>query len=493
MQEQTGFPSRDVCPRVHPTGRCPWALILCITGAVGFCAAAPPVTLNARDDGYRGIWYMNQPSGDKYVYKYSGGLGTYCAKHKPFAVYCRQVHKTFFCYGGTTTDSNRRLLHMVSYYDHKTHMVPRPTILLDKKTSDAHDNPVIAVDAKGHIWIFSTSHGTSRPSYVHRSNKPYDVSAFTLVRTIKLSGGRPVAMTNFSYMQAWHTGAPGFACFFTRYNYPAARTLCFMTSLDGAKWSSWQRLAAMDKGHYQISACAAGRAGSAFNYHPKPKGLNWRTNLYYIETSDLGRTWHTAGGKKLTLPLTDPAGAAMVHDYRSEKLNVYLKDIRFDANGRPVILYITSKGYQSGPANDPRTWTTARWTGSAWDIRAVTASDNNYDMGSLYLEPDGTWRIIGPTETGPQPYNPGGEIAMWASTNLGKMWTKVRQLTRGSHRNHTYVRRPVNAHPDFYGFWADGHGRKPSISTLYFCDRAGNVRVLPRRMTGQFAKPALLR
>ena len=49
----------------------------------------PPVlTLNRKDDGYRGIWYMNQPSGDEYVYKYSGGLGTYCAKHKPFAVYC---------------------------------------------------------------------------------------------------------------------------------------------------------------------------------------------------------------------------------------------------------------------------------------------------------------------------------------------------------------------------------------------------------------------
>ncbi|MEK7995457.1 MAG: hypothetical protein AAB403_16780, partial [Planctomycetota bacterium] len=89
------------------------------------------VTINAKDTGYRGIWYMNQPSGDEYVYKYSGGLGTYCANHQPFAVYCEQVEKTFFCYGGTTADSNRKLLHMVSYYDHKTAMVPRPTILLD--------------------------------------------------------------------------------------------------------------------------------------------------------------------------------------------------------------------------------------------------------------------------------------------------------------------------------------------------------------------------
>ena len=56
-------------------------------------------TINAKDTGYRGIWYMNQPSHDEYVYKYSGGLGTYCAKHKPFAVYCNKVDKTYFCYG----------------------------------------------------------------------------------------------------------------------------------------------------------------------------------------------------------------------------------------------------------------------------------------------------------------------------------------------------------------------------------------------------------
>lgn len=42
---------------------------------------------NEKDTGYRGIWYMNQPSKDAYVYKYSGGLGTYCSSHSPFAVH----------------------------------------------------------------------------------------------------------------------------------------------------------------------------------------------------------------------------------------------------------------------------------------------------------------------------------------------------------------------------------------------------------------------
>ena len=454
---------------------------------------ASTITINAKADGYRGIWYMNQPSGDEYVYKYSGGLGTYCAKHKPFAVYCEKVKKTFFCYGGTTKDNNTTLLHMVSYYDHNTTAVPQPTILLNKKTSDAHDNPVISVDDKGYIWIFSTSHGTARPSYIHRSRKPYDVSEFELINATKIENGKEVPMTNFSYMQPWYIKDSGFICFFTRYKYPVDRTICFMTSRDGLKWSKWRRIAAIDKGHYQISAAGKNKAGTAFNFHPEGKGLNWRTNLYYIETADFGRTWQTVDGRKLTLPLTDARNPALVLDYQAQGLNVYLKDIWLDKRGRPVILFLTSKGYESGPKNDPRTWTTARWTGRKWQMRAAFVSDNNYDMGSLYIEDDGRWRIIGPTETGPQPYNPGGEMAMWVSKDLGKTWKKIKQLTKNSSYNHTYARRPVNAHPDFYAIWADGHGRKPSQSSLYFCDGEGNVRILPRQIKEDFAKPKILK
>jgi len=169
-----------------------------------------------------------------------------------------------------------------------------------------------------------------------------------------------------------------------------------------------------------------------------------------------------------------------------------MKDIQCDSEGHPSMLVLTSRGYESGPTTDPRTWTTARWTGAEWSIRPAMQSDNNYDMGSLYIEPDGVWRIIAPTETGPQPYNPGGEIAMWLSRDQGASWTMIRQLTSGSERNHTFARRPVDAHPDFYALWADGHGRKPSESSLYFCNRDGDVYQLPREMTGDWAAPRRL-
>lgn len=450
--------------------------------------------LNEKINGYKGIWYMNQPLDNEYKYKYSGGLATYTAKHNPFAIYREEVNKTFFTYGGTD-EENSTLLHMVSYYDHETGEVPRPTLVLDKKTTDAHDNPIISIDQNGYIYIFSTSHGTSRPSYISKSKKPFDISEFKKIEATKMEEEKRVPMTNFSYMQNWYLPEKGFVNFFTRYNYPADRTICFMTSTDGESWSEWKRIAAIKKGHYQISAIGDEVAGSAFNFHPdtdEKNGLNWRTNLYYVETGDFGETWQAADGTPLELPLTEIENPALVHDYYKKDLNVYMKDITYDMENRPVILYITSNGYEAGPENDPRTWKTARWNGKEWVINDVTTSDNNYDMGSLYIEDDGTWRIIAPTEIGPQPYNPGGEIAIWVSENQGQLWEKVKQLTQNSDYNHTYARRPINAHPDFYAIWADGHGRQPSKSNLFFSNKEGNVFQLPVNMDEKMEKPVPL-
>ena len=471
------------------------------------------ITLNRKDTGYRGIWYMNTPLDNKYRFKYSGGMATYTAKHRPFAIYCEAVQKTFFCYGGTSEDSylkhdlassrgdrknmSKVLYMMVSYFDHQTGKVPRPTIVIDKGTRDAHDNPVISVDSDAYIWIFSTSHGINRPSYIHKSAKPFDINRFVQVDAKKLENDKNVPITNFSYMQPWFIQEKGFIAFFTRYKLLTDRTPCYMTSANGISWSEWEPIAAIDLGHYQVSGIFKNKAGTVFNFHPNVKGkklhgLNWRTNLYYIETTDLGHSWQTASGKKVVLPIIDVKNPALVFDYQAKGLLVYLKDVRFDFNGNPVILFITSKGYASGPQNNPRTWMTAYWTGDNWEINKAMTSDNNYDMGPLYIESDGTWRIIAPTETGQQPYNTGGEMAMWISKNDGKSWQLKKQLTKASKYNHTYARQPLNAHPDFYAFWADGHGRAASKSSLYFCDKEGKVFRLPRKIKDDFVKPELI-
>ena len=201
-------------------------------------------------------------------------------------------------------------------------------------------------------------------------------------------------------------------------------------------WTRPKELSGIAQGHYQISWWHEGKVGTAFNYHPTEGGLNYRTNLYYLETADMGASWQNAGGEAVEVPLREVQNNALVHDYEREGVKVYLQDMNFDAEGRPIILYLTSRGWRPGPENGPRTWTTARWNGYEWEIRPVTLSDSNYDVGCLHVEADGTWRIIGPTETGPQPYNPGGEVAMWTSSDQGGVWHMVRQITANSRYNH---------------------------------------------------------
>ena len=66
---------------------------------------------------------------------------------------------------------------------------------------------------------------------------------------------------------------------------------------------------------------------------------------------------------------------------------------------------------------------------------------------------------------------------------------RIRQLTVDSGRNHTYARRPVNSHPDFYALWADGNPRQASESHLYFSTLHGDVFELPFEMENETARP----
>ncbi|WP_245189490.1 BNR-4 repeat-containing protein [Lunatimonas salinarum] len=457
---------------------------------------AEAVLLNKPLEGFQGIWYANQPSSDEYVYKYSGGLGTYPSNHYPFSIYSPEVNKTFFCYGGVNEEGS--LIHAVSFFDHRTKQVARPVAVLDKRTNDAHDNPVMSMDKDGYIWLFSTSHGVWRPSYIHRSVKPYDISEFKPINAVKTENGSKVPMDNFSYVQMYYQPGAGFFGLFTHYEQKElaygskqSRIISYMTSPDGEHWSEWKDIATIEEGHYQTSFYKNGKVATTFNHHPNIQngsGLNYRTNLYYLETTDFGNSWQNIQGENMNLPLTAIENSALVKDYASLGLNVYINDVSFDEKGYPAILYVTSGGYEAGPSNNPRTWNLAYWTGSTWIFSEITSSDNNYDMGSIYLEADGTWRIIGPTLPGPQLFNTGGEMVMWISKDKGKTWKEEKVLTSQSEKNHSYARKPINAHADFYAFWADGHGRQPSESSLYFSTKGGKVFRLPQKMDRDMMK-----
>jgi hypothetical protein len=211
-----------------------------------------------------------------------------------------------------------------------------------------------------------------------------------------------------------------------------------------------------------------------------------------MQTLDGGKTWQTASGESLKLPLTEAHNPALVHDYQADKLLVYTKDMKFDPKGFPVLLYSTSRGFEPGPENGDRMQKVARWNGSKWDIHDITKTDHNYDSASISFDEDGAWRVIAATEPGPQPYGTGGELVVWTSGDEGATWRKEKQLTNGSKLNQSYARRPVNAHPDFFSLWADGDARKPSESHIYFCNAKGDVFQLPTKMQGNTARPTLV-
>lgn len=441
---------------------------------------------NAKMDGYRGIWFE---LGQKYEYgdKYSGGLGTYTAKHVPLAVYAPAVDRTFFVYGGTTSDTTRYLLCMIGVYDHLTGKVSKPTVVCDKGgVIDPHDNPSIMIDGKGYVWVFVSGRGRSRPGFKYKSRKPYSIDYFDRVTTEEMT-----------YPQPWHS-SKGTLHLFTKYT--GVRQLYFERSQDGVNWSDDQLLAAIPQeagersGHYQTSAAWKDqKVGTFFNRHPQGN-VDRRTDLYYLETSDLGQSWVDVSGRHISIPLISRHTNALVRDFHSEGKNVYIKDMGFTDDGYPVGLFIKSGGHEPGPGNAPYEWFISKWDGQKWKFITVTASDHNYDMGSLYIESD-LWRIVAPTssaENSPQKWGVGGLVQCWESSDQGETWRRSMVITPNSTYNHGYIRRPLHYEDPFCFFWADGHPHEFSPSRLYFGDFKGQVWRLPSHMKADWEHPEKL-
>ncbi|HEV7347814.1 BNR-4 repeat-containing protein [Telluribacter sp.] len=457
-------------------------LLGCALLLSGFTVIAQnqPTRNNQKVDGYKGIWFtLGQFS--EYGDKYSGGLGTYTAKHIPLAIYAPTVNKTFFVYGGTTGPDDKYLLCMIGSYDHASGTVARPTVVYDKKgVEDPHDNPSLSMDSDGYLWVFVSGRNTSRPGFKYRSQKPYSTEGFD-----------QITEETMTYPQPKYIPGKGFLNLFTKYT--GVRELYFETSPDGVTWTEDRKLAGMKRpedknsGHYQISGQHGEKIVFFFNWHPNGD-VDQRTNIYYLQTTDFGQTWTTVDGKEVTIPVTDVASPVLVKEFFSQGQNVYIKDVNFDEKGNPIALYLSGPGHQPGPKNGLRQWAVIYWNGSAWENYPIATSDHNYDTGSLFVK-DNEWMVVAPTENTPQPWGGGGEVVLWKSTNKGKTWTRTKQLTKNSPRNHNYIRKVVNGRDPFYYFWADGDPGKFSPSQLYFGDSQGQVWELPYTMTQEAEKP----
>ena len=473
-----------------------FACFLAVFSFYGLSAVAQlyPSLNNEKVDGYQGIWFtLGQFS--EYGDKYSGGLGTYTAKHIPLAIYSPTVDKTFFVYGGIVKDrvadprsSNPKwetkgdyLVCMIGSYDHKTGTVEKPTVVYDKGgVFDPHDNPSIAMDSDGYIWVFVSGRGRGRPGFIYKSSLPNSIDKFDMISEREIT-----------YPQPKYVDGEGFLHLFTKYL--GVRLLYFSTSKDGVEWTDDKQLAAIKRpedkngGHYQISGQLGEKIVFFYNWHPNGN-VDRRTNIYYLQTTDFGRTWTTAEGTPVSTPVTEVDNPTLVREFFSKEENVYIKDVAFDKNGNPAALYLSGAGHQPGPQNGMREWQVIHWTGEKWENHTITTSDHNYDTGSLWIDGD-KWVVIAPTENTPQQWGGGGELVLWESKDNGKTWKSKKQITKKSELNHNYVRKVVNGKDPFKYFWGDGDPHTHSESHLYFGDSKGRVWQLPYTMDADDVKP----
>lgn len=448
--------------------------ILLASGLILLLLPAVVSGQNERAPGYMSLWSKwGFPL--EYGYKYSGGMATFSSQHKPLAIYSKECGKTFFVFNGTSSSRESHLQIMISYYDHKTKKVPKPVIVYDKQgVTDPQDNAAISIDSQGFIWIFISGRARTRPGLIFKSTLPYKIDSFEKILQDEMVFPQPWWMNDSCFM-LMHTKVI------------RGRELYWTSSADGKTWLESRKLASMG-GHHQITNATGNKLVSVFSYFPEGN-MDKRTNIYFIQTEDFGRTWKTIDNKVLSTPITDIHSESLVKDYESEKKLVYLKDVNFDSEQNPVILALLSHDYRPGPAGNPREWMVIYWRENKWNFSKVCESGHNHDMGSIYIQGN-DWRIIAPTGEGPQKEKTGGEIELWTSSDQGVTWTRKSEVTKNSKWNNSFVRRPLNANDNFFAFWADGDPDKISESRIYFTNKnCDKVWVLPYNMKKDFEKP----
>jgi len=426
---------------------------------------------------FRGVWYgcgtENALPSRKYVY--AGGKATYCAWHRPMAVYAPQVEKIFFVFG----DAENRPA--ISFYDLHAGSFARPLALGANPDGNAHRNPTLLIDQAGFVYVFYGYHGGRQPIRVLRSAAPYDIGQWTSLPDFTEGEG--------SYAEPWEV-RPGE--FLVPHRIPSG--WAFKKSADAGKtWGPTVRLAEFDT--YEFCSTVYGmtmaeRGGFPRNVHfawsklgggsaeaKRTKPL-WarRFNVYYACSDDGGTTWRRSDGTPYALPITEDT-AERIHD--SGEHGVWLKDIQIDPQGRPCILFIDAdtSTYES-------TWKFARHYQDGWAFSDIARSDHMYDGGALVLLADDDFRMYGPT-TSVQPGIDGGEIEEWCSADAGRTWQNTRHVTTGSAYSHNHVKTVFNheqGNGEFRVFWSYADGRFPPEGRDVFLYAYGETMPQARRI-----------
>jgi len=404
----------------------------------------------------RGVWYccghqVNTLPGHDWVY--SGPMATYCAWHRPMAIYAPAARKTFFVYGNADNAPT------ISFYDHDAGRFADPVVLGGNPDGDAHRNPTLLLEQGGHLVVFYGAHG--HETHVLRSARPFDIAAWQPVADL------PDVKT--TYPQPWEL-LPG-EVFVSYRQAPSWTTSSWRMTVSrdgGQSWDPPRELVNLgESAVYGVTIGATGetprrvhfvwsRLGGGTPEEIASKHL-WarRYNIYYACSDDGGVTWRRSDGTPYELPITLDTQEEIYH---CGTHGVWLKDIQLDSRGRPYVLFIDSEVETFAGL-----WKVGWLDEGTWHFATLTASDHMYDDGGIALLSDDDIRVYAPS-TPVQPSEDGGEIEEWQSTDGGHTWANTKHITRGSRYSHNNVKIALNHQlgpGDVRMFWSYGDSNAP--------------------------------
>jgi len=203
------------------------------------------------------------------------------------------------------------------------------TVAENPLRNDTHGHPAIQADADGFLHVFFGAHGTALKHAV--SARPEDISEWILVDDATERATYPNVLSfPDGEMVVFHR---------IRKEYGLVRSLD-----NGRTWS--EPFVVVDWGEdlmiYPDAGIAwnnqAGTLHLCWSYHEY--STRKHLGVYYAKSRDRGRTWMSADGRPLDLPI-DRGSVEPV--YLDPDVITYGEDITFDESDNPVILFSTRR------------------------------------------------------------------------------------------------------------------------------------------------------
>ncbi|MGN9812808.1 BNR-4 repeat-containing protein [Micromonospora sp. BQ11] len=341
--------------------------------------------------------------------------GAWCWFADPRGVYYHGTHRRTYL-GFITSNGEIR----VAMYDHATGHRTTSVVTTGFQIDD-HNNPAIVIRPDRRVVVFWSAHGGSA-MYYRRSAKPEDVSAWEPIKQVptNTAGGygytypNPVQLSgeNNRLYLFWRGGD---------FN-PA-----YSTTNGGDQWTTATRLISSPGHRPYLKVAANGRDTIHFAFteaHPR----NLRTSIYYMyyRAGSLYRADGTRIGPMGTA--VTPAQATKVYDAATHGAKAWVHDIAIDSSGHPVITYATF------PTDADHRYRYARWTGTGWFDRELTAAggtisgdpaEPNYSGGITLDHDDPSVVLMSRQVDGVF------EIERWTTPDGGTSWS-TEALTSGS-------------------------------------------------------------